>query len=79
MRFLPLAYLTLGRDIALPTAEFKAIFDKVKLNDDEFTPDRFKPGSSGQSELFQKFQADTKIFESSIWKGLTSSRPDDEY
>ncbi len=73
MRFLPLAYLSLGRDIVLPTAEFKAIFDRVKLNDDDFTPERFKPGTSGQSELYQKLQADTKLTESSIWKGVSET------
>jgi hypothetical protein len=58
MRFLPLAYLTLGRDTVIPTAEFKAIFDQVKLNDNEFTPDNFKPGSSGQSQLFRRLARD---------------------
>ena len=68
MRFLPLAYLTLGRDTVIPTAEFKAVFDRVKLNDDDFTPERFKPGTSGQKDLFEKLQADTKITESAIYK-----------
>ena len=71
MRFLPLAYLTLGRDTGIPTAEFKAIFDKVKLDADDFNPDRFVPGTSGQAELFRKLQADTKISESAIWKGVS--------
>jgi DGQHR domain-containing protein len=71
MRFLPLAYLTLGRDTGIPTAEFKAIFDKVKLDADDFNPDRFVPGTSGQAELFRKLQADTKISESTIWKGVS--------
>jgi hypothetical protein len=31
MRFLPVACLSLGRDPAVPAAEFMAIFDKVKL------------------------------------------------
>jgi DGQHR domain-containing protein len=72
MRFLPLAYLSLGRDIALPTSEFKGIFNRVKLDDKDFTPERFKPGSSGQSDLYEKLQADTKLQESSVWRGLTS-------
>jgi DGQHR domain-containing protein len=71
MRFLPLAYLTLGRDTGIPTAEFKAIFDKVQLDADDFNPDRFVPGTSGQAELFRKLQADTKISESAIWKGVS--------
>lgn len=73
MRFLPLAYLTLGQDTVIPTAEFKGIFDRVKLEADEFTPDRFKPGTSGQSELFRKLQADTQISESTVWKGVSGS------
>jgi DGQHR domain-containing protein len=71
MKFLPLAYLTLGTDTVIPTAEFKAIFDLVKLNDNEFTPDNFKPGSSGQAQLFRKLARDTKIDEHAIWRGLT--------
>jgi hypothetical protein len=71
MRFLPLAYLTLGHDMVIPTAEFKAIFDRVKLKDDDFTPEAFKPGSSGQSQLFQKLARDTKIDEHALWRGLT--------
>jgi DGQHR domain-containing protein len=71
MRFLPLAYLTLGRDTGIPTAEFKAIFDKVKLDADDFNPDRFVPGTGGQAELFRKLQSDTKISESAIWKGVS--------
>jgi hypothetical protein len=74
MRFLPLAYLTLGRDTVIPTAEFKAIFDSVKLSADDFTPETFKPGTSGQAELYRKLQADTKIDESAVWKGVTTKR-----
>jgi DGQHR domain-containing protein len=73
MRFLPLAYLTLGREMVIPTAEFKAIFDKVKLGAEDFTPENFKPGTSGQAELYRKLQADTKIDESAVWKGVTGT------
>lgn len=73
MRFLPLAYLSLGRDMVVPTAEFKAIFDRVKLDADDFTPERFKPGTSGQAELYRKLQADTKLDESSIWRGVSEA------
>jgi len=71
MRFLPLAYLTLGRDTVIPVAEFKSIFDKVKLKDEDFTPEEFKPGSSGQSQLFKKLVGDTKIDEHAVWRGIT--------
>lgn len=72
MRFLPLAYMSLGREIVIPIAEFKAIFDRVKLEAGDFTPENFKPGTSGQAELYRKLQADTKLDESSIWKGVTT-------
>ena len=49
MRFLPLACLAWGRDPATAAAEFKAIFDKVKLDAGDFTPDRFEPILSGQA------------------------------
>jgi hypothetical protein len=55
----------------IPVAEFKAIFDRVKLKDSDFTPDDFRPGTSGQSLLFKKFVADTKIDEHAIWRGIT--------
>jgi hypothetical protein len=58
MRFLSLDCLTLGRGPAIPAAELKAIFDKVKLDADDFTPDRFKPSTSGQAALFRTLQAD---------------------
>jgi len=72
MRFLPLAYLTLAIDIPMPAAEFKRIFNDVDLSDEDFTPENFKPGSSGQSELFKKLVADTKIDEKAVWKGVTA-------
>jgi hypothetical protein len=70
MRFLPLAYMSLGHDMVFPIAEFKAIFDRVKLDAGDFTPERFKPGTSGQAELYRKLQADTKLDESSAWRGM---------
>jgi DGQHR domain-containing protein len=32
-------------------AEFRELLERVNLNDDDFTVERFKPGSSGQSDL----------------------------
>jgi hypothetical protein len=32
-------------------AEFKELLDRVDLQDSDFTVERFKPGSSGQSDL----------------------------
>lgn len=40
----------------MPSKEdFDAFLAKVKINDDEFTVDNFKPGTSGESLLFNKF------------------------
>lgn len=71
MKFLPLASLSIGRDFAVPTAEFRVIFEKVRLQDDDFTPENFKPGSSGQSQLFQRLMRDTKLDEGSLWKSVS--------
>jgi hypothetical protein len=68
MRFLPNVYLTLGYDTVLPTAEFKAVFDHVKLEDSDFTPENFKPGTGGQAALYHKLVQDTKLDEESAWK-----------
>ena len=38
--------------------DFDAFFQKVQINDDEFTVDNFKPGSSGESQLFAKLIGD---------------------
>ncbi len=69
MRFLGIAYMSLGREAVFPTSEFVGIFNRVKLKSEDFTPDNFKPGTSGQTELYRKLQADTKLDESSVWKG----------
>ncbi len=65
MRFLPIAFLSIGIDSVIPTAEFKAIFDKVRIDDAEFTPESYKPGSSGQAQLYNQL--------------LTYSHLDDEF
>lgn len=40
----------------LPSKEqFDTFFSKVRLGDDDFTIDNFKPGTSGESLLFKKF------------------------
>jgi DGQHR domain-containing protein len=71
MKFLPLACLSIGRDFAVPTAEFRVIFANVKLQDADFNPETFKPGSSGQKQLFEKLMRDTKLDESSLWKNIS--------
>ena len=70
MRFLPLPFLMFGYDAIVPKSEFRAVFEKVKLHDDDFTPERFKPGSSGQGELYRTLVRDSGIDEHSPWRGL---------
>lgn len=41
--------------------DFDAFFAKVQINDDEFTVDNFKPGTSGESLLFKKLIDDMEL------------------
>jgi len=69
MRFLPLAYLNLVEVDAVPTKEqFAALFKKIELKDEDFTPENFKPGTSGQAALYNKLTLDTRINEESPWR-----------
>jgi hypothetical protein len=70
MRFLPLTLFTLGLDTLHTVDEFFGIIDRVNLIDDDFTPDNFKPGSSGEGALFRRLIANTGIQENAAWKGL---------
>ena len=71
MRFLPLACLSIGRDFVIPTAEFRAIFERVKLKNTDFTPENFKPGSTGQKQLFDRLTRDSGLDEHSLWKNIS--------
>jgi hypothetical protein len=52
MRFLPVAYRDFGvQDSVPPMGFFELLFSKVDLRDSDFTPERFKPGSSGEAAL----------------------------
>lgn len=73
MRFLPLALFTLGLDSVHSTDEFFSIIDRVTLTDDDFRPEIFKPGSSGEGALFRRIVANTGIPENAAWKGLPAS------
>lgn len=37
-------------------AEYKSYFDKVDIQNNDFTSDNFKPGSSGEAELLKRFK-----------------------
>lgn len=72
MRFLPNAYFDVGYEVP-PAAELKAILDRVRLQDQDFTPEAFKPGTGGQAALYRKLVLDTRLDENSVWKGLKPS------
>lgn len=41
--------------------EFRRIFSRIHLEDTDFTPDRFKPGSTGQSALLRELKAQSGL------------------
>lgn len=54
MRFLGPAYLYLTGPGGVPTkGEFLTLLERVSLKDPDFNVDRFKPGTSGESELYR--------------------------
>ena len=54
MRFLRPAYLRLTEPGGIPDTEaFAGIFAKIPLKDQDFNIDNFKPGTSGESEMFK--------------------------
>ncbi len=57
MRLLPRAYRLISQDSLVPSVDnFYDRFLRVEIQDSDFTSDRFKPGSSGESELYKAFQ-----------------------
>ncbi len=62
MRFFPNACRALGEpDTGIPAEAFETLFTRVKLNDEDFDPDRFKPGTSGESALVRELQTQTGL------------------
>jgi DGQHR domain-containing protein len=62
MRLLHDAYLHLRKSNEIvEVSAFLSLFEKVKLEDNSFTTDRFIPGSSGESELFKTLQTQTGL------------------
>ncbi len=62
MRFLKPAYLYLTAPGGVPSsAEFAKIFQRIKLNDDEFVIDRFVPATSGEVTLFNTLKTECEI------------------
>ncbi len=76
MRFLPVAYLSLGgMDSTVSEEDFRFIFDKVKFADDDFTPEEFIPGTGGQAKLFHALEAHTRLDEHTIFNPIKKPGP----
>jgi len=62
IRFLRPAYLhfTTRPEIVIK-ADFAKLFAQVKLDDDDFNPTRFLPGSSGATKLYKTLLEDAGI------------------
>ena len=55
MRFLKPAYLYLTSPGKVPTKEdFVKVFEKIDMKDDDFNTGEFKPGSSGEANLYRE-------------------------
>ena len=53
MRFLRDAYLHYTTNEQVVTArQFQRLFDKVEIEDEEFNSDRFKPGTGGETAIY---------------------------
>jgi len=62
MRFLRNAYLYLCSPGQIPTKDdFLKIFMRIDLADDYFNTDNFKPGSSGESELYRTLLKESRL------------------
>ena len=68
MRFLPLVMFRLGLDHVHGVDEFREIFERVTLDNDDFNPEMFKPGGTGQGQLYRRLLANTGIAENEAWK-----------
>ncbi|WP_081618380.1 DGQHR domain-containing protein [Thioalkalivibrio sp. ALE31] len=57
MRLLRPAYLLLTSPGGIPEkGEFARVIEKIDMHDEDFNVDNFKPGSSGESQLFRQIQ-----------------------
>lgn len=57
MRFLKFSYLYLCGSGEVPSQkDFLKVFSRINLKDDYFNVDNFKPGTSGESDLFRTFR-----------------------
>jgi DGQHR domain-containing protein len=71
MRFLPVAYMSLGGlDTTVSQEDFRSVFDKVKIADDDFTPENYVPGTSGQSKLYHELEGHTRLNEDTMFNPI---------
>lgn len=64
MKFLRNACLALGEPGEIITTEqFKGIFKKITLKNEDFTPDNFRPGATGINDLYMKLCEQTGLYE----------------
>ena len=58
MRLLPAVYRRVAEENPVPAVdEFVRQFKLIKIKDQDFTSDNFKPGSSGESDLYRAFMS----------------------
>jgi hypothetical protein len=64
MRFFRLAYVNYASPGQMVSVhQFVELFSRVNLRDDEFTRERFLPGSTGATELFRTLKTETGLEE----------------
>ncbi|MHB8502913.1 MAG: DGQHR domain-containing protein [Candidatus Acidiferrales bacterium] len=64
MRLLRPAYLKLSNDKeVVETSSFRSLLDEVQSRENDFTSDRFLPGSTGEGELYKEFLRQTGLSE----------------
>ena len=62
MRFLKDAYLYIATPGEVPTkVDFNSVFERIHFEDDYFNTDNFKPGTSGESELYRALLLDSGL------------------
>ncbi len=62
MKLLRPAYLHIAGFGEVPTIDqFHSLFDRSKMQDEDFNVDDFKPGTSGESALFHRLLADLRL------------------
>ena len=62
MRLLRPAYLRISSPGSVPSREdFSMLFSKAYMSDHDFTVDNFKPGTSGQTELYSRLMEELQL------------------